>query len=79
VLRDVTVLIEGLLFCHIEAPDPQYAYAAPEPISIDLCEPDETHPLRASVPSAAFFARLFIHEWNALVHVAAYSARLLQP
>ena len=38
VFRDVTVLIEGLLFCHVEAPDPQYAYAAPQPINIDLCE-----------------------------------------
>jgi hypothetical protein len=74
--RDVMVVIDGLLFCHIEPPDPRRTFAAGESVMIDLCNPDEAHPLSEHVRAEAFFARLFVHDWNAFVHIAASSARL---
>ena len=74
--RPARLIVTGLAFCQIEAPDPRYPFADPGPISVDLCEPQASHPVMTRLPSAVFSGRFFVSTWNSFIHLAGESATL---
>jgi hypothetical protein len=74
--RAATLTVTGLSFCQIEPPDPRYPFTAAEPVMVDLCDADSTHPLAGTIPADAFFSRFFVSDWNAFIHIAASDATL---
>ena len=74
--RLARLVLTGLAFIQIEPPDPAYPYGRPEPLTIDLCDPEPSDPVVSSMPAGTFVSRLFVSNWNAFIHVAATHAEL---
>lgn len=77
VRRNAHLVFQGLQFCVMETPDPQYPYAEPRSLWLpDLCEPDISKALLESLPSDAFVGRFFVNQWNAFLCIAATDVTL---
>jgi hypothetical protein len=70
------LVIAGLAFCQFEAPDPRYPFADRRPISVDLCEPEASHPITSTLPANVFSGRFFVSTWNSFIHLAGEHATL---
>jgi hypothetical protein len=76
-MRGGELILEGLLYCVLEPPDPSYPFAKPEALwSVDLCEPNPEMPLVKGLTPNAFAGRFFVSQWNAFINVAATDAIL---
>ena len=75
--RAARLVLAGLLFCHVEPPDPRYPFQEGAPLRIDLSEPDARHPLAQKLPESAFAGRFYVSNWNAFIHFAGCDADLL--
>jgi hypothetical protein len=84
---DITVVLRGLKYLAIEAPQPDYPFENTGPIDIvnsydsagcDAGERPLVSPelLRAS-PRQKFANSFFVHNWNSFIHVAADEAELI--
>jgi len=74
--RTALLLVSGLAFCQLDAPDPTYPYQDAAPIRVDLSEADRTVPAIRALPSGVFAARFYVSNWNAFIHVAGRDAQL---
>jgi hypothetical protein len=79
--RMAIVRLVGLQFCVIETPDPNYSYAEPETLTIDIGSIDslkdrtETKLPQGST-SGAFTNWIFVQQWNSRLFVSAVGAEL---
>jgi hypothetical protein len=71
-----TLLLDGLAFCEVQAPDPTYPFQQPAPLRVDLSEPDPAHPVIKSLPNDIFAGRFFVTSWNSFIYLAARHATL---
>jgi hypothetical protein len=70
------LVVSGLAFCQVDAPDPTYPYQDAAPIRIDLSEPDRAIPAIRALPPAIFVGRFYVSNWNAFIHLAGCDAKL---
>jgi len=72
------VLISGLFFTAMEAPDPRYPFSTATGLTVDGCDMSKnlSTELMSSLPADTFFRSLWVNEWNAFIHVAAKNADL---
>lgn len=77
--REGSLMISGLQFAVIEAPDARYPFASPGASRIDSCDMrknlDPT--LLQALPQGSFVGCLFVDDWNAFVHIAGLNAEIL--
>jgi len=71
-----TLLLDGLAFCEVRAPDPTYPFQEPAAVLVDLSEPDPDHPVIKILPNDTFAGRFFVTNWNSFIYVAARHAIL---
>jgi hypothetical protein len=73
--RRASLELRGFTYFVIDPPDLKYPYAARGPVTVDLCEPEESGRLPA--PRAGeFSARFFVASWNAFISISAEAAEL---
>jgi hypothetical protein len=73
------MLISGLLFAVMEPPDPRYPFLNSDRLTVDGCDMSKnlSAALMNSLPAGAFFRSLWVHEWNAFIHIASRNAELI--
>jgi len=76
------VTVRGLHFCSIDPPDPSYRFipdGTPITVAGDPAKPDHLPSLpalMAKLPEGVSCYRLFVHDWNSFIHIAARDAAL---
>jgi hypothetical protein len=73
--RRAGLVVAGLAFCQIEAPDPTYPFRELKALRVDLCEPVPSH-IGSAVSDVAFRARFYVSNWNSFIDIAADDATL---
>ena len=74
--RSALLVVSGLAFCQLDAPDPSYPYQEAMPIRVDLSEADQTVPAIRELPAGVFAVRFYVSGWNSFIHVAGRHAQL---
>jgi hypothetical protein len=77
--RDGSLVISGLQFATVEAPDARYPFAESGCLRLDTCDMTKklAPELLAKLPTDSFCRSFFVNEWNAFVHFAGLSAEIL--
>jgi|ERR1044072_643875 hypothetical protein len=74
---DAILTIDDFLFCIIEPPDPQHAFASAGLLRIDSGSGNPQRlPFLENIPADAFARWFFINEWNSFIYIAARAAHL---
>ena len=80
--QEATLMVTGLCFCSIDPPYPTYRFHAdgkPICVSGDPAKPDHLPSLpdlAANFSAGTWCYRLFVHDWNAFIHVAGRDAEV---
>lgn len=76
--REGSLVLEGLQFMSMDAPDARYPFAKGDTLWVDLCSPNTAALLagKQCIASGGFVSAFFVNEWNSFIHVAARAARL---
>jgi hypothetical protein len=74
--RHGIIVLEGLIHCFFDPPDPTYPYAAAKHAWVDMCDEEASLPQLKNLPEGAFAVRFFVNQWNSFIHVAATNALL---
>ncbi|HEX5704806.1 MAG TPA: hypothetical protein VFX97_16525 [Pyrinomonadaceae bacterium] len=75
--RQVLLKLSGLCYFVVEAPDPKYTFHEAKPLWIDAggeSPATEGSTKLPETPEGAFTFWMFVHDWNAFIHVAAMQA-----
>ena len=72
--RSADLILSGLEYFSVDAPDPNYLRDAPW--QIDLCDADPEYIGRYPVTEGCFAARFYSSDINAFIHFAAKSAAI---
>jgi hypothetical protein len=80
--RPATLTVRGFYYFSIEAPDADHLHSQDSKITVDgLPEDPVNFPLferlKSNLPVGAFCCRLFVHDWNSFIHIAAKDAEFL--
>jgi hypothetical protein len=74
------LIVRGFYYVSIEPPDIEHLFCpSGSNITVDgLSEDETTFPLferlKPTLPAGAFCCRLFVHDWNAFIRIAAKDA-----
>ena len=76
---EAVLQLAGLCYCSIEPPDSEHLWCPQRPVQVDgLPEDAADFPLLTYVQSKfgrdCFCCRLFVHDWNSFIHIAAAKA-----
>ena len=76
--RDAVLEFQGMQSVILDPPDPDYEFAQPEPLWVDLADRPPDPPIRAfaKLPEGSFVTRFFVRDWNSFISIAATSANL---
>jgi hypothetical protein len=85
--RDVTVVLRGVKYFFIEAPQANYPFECPGSIDVtdsvdsSVCDatgkPLVSPELLSAAPHQRFANSLFVNDWNSFIHIAADEAELM--
>ena len=80
--RRVDVILSGLFYCLVEAPDASYPFSSSDSVCVSGGETTERllptiGALRSKAPQGTFFYSFFVNQWNSFIHVAATGAELV--
>ena len=81
IYRPGLLTIQGFYYFSIEPPDIDHLHQTARPlIQVDgLSEDPREFPLfervKPNLPAGAFSCRLFVHDWNSFIHIAARDAQ----
>jgi len=73
--RSADLVLSGLEYFFVDAPDPTYPREAPW--QIDLCDPDPGFTARYDTPLNGFASRFYSSATNVFIHFAAVSAAII--
>jgi hypothetical protein len=76
-----TLTVSGFYYFSIEPPDSEHVFNNQVRTTMDVHEEDPLHfPLfahiKSKLPVDAFCCRLYVHNWNSFIHIAAPSAEV---
>lgn len=73
--RPARLELRGLAYLTMDPPDPNYPYADPGAICVDLCKLDDALQAPTARPGD-FVSRFFVMDWNAFITASAREAEL---
>ena len=77
--RRATLLFAPFLYCVIEPPDGDYAFATKNSLWVDAGSEDlvnRSAKLPEQLPNGAFRCWFFVHDWNSFIYLAALDAKI---